>query len=83
MSKNVSLSIENHMQIYEKKLSKPSMTNPELAQWAKDEFNLSKLPSSSTISKCLKRVREGDTNQTDVKNRKRIRKGKWPVRISI
>lgn len=50
--------LDNHLEIYEKKKSKPSMTNPELADWAQVQFKLEKKPNPSTISKILKRGAE-------------------------
>jgi hypothetical protein len=79
--KNVSLSIQNRLDIYDMKKKKSSMTNAQLAMWAKEEFQLTKAPDSSTISKILKRGAEGSIKQSDIKNRKRVRKVKWPVII--
>ncbi|EPB91822.1 hypothetical protein HMPREF1544_01330 [Mucor circinelloides 1006PhL] len=76
--KNASLSIQNHFEICELKKKKSSWTNVQLAMWAKEEYNLPKAPHSSTVSKILKRGEQGLTEQTDIKNRRRSRKGKWP-----
>ena len=78
--KNASLSIQNHFEICELKKKKPSWTNVQLAMWAEEKYNLPKAPDSSTVSKILKRGEQGLTEQTDIKNRRRSRKGKWPVR---
>ncbi|KAL7327757.1 hypothetical protein PS15p_206142 [Mucor circinelloides] len=76
--KNASLSIQNHFEICELKKKKPSWTNVQLAMWTKEEYNLPKAPDSSTVSKIFKRGEQGLTEQTDIKNRRRSRKGKWP-----
>ena len=83
MSKNISLSINNHIAIYDKKFQNKSITNPQLALWAKEEFKLNKSPSPSTISKILKKVEQGLLKPTPNKDRKRTRKGKWPVTFII
>ncbi|EPB81418.1 hypothetical protein HMPREF1544_11853 [Mucor circinelloides 1006PhL] len=77
---NASLSIQNHFEICELKKKKPSWwTNVQLAMWAEEKYNLPKAPDSSTVSKILKRGEQGLTEQTDIKNRRRSRKGKkWP-----
>lgn len=78
---NVSLTMDNRLDICNKKKSRPTMTNDDLAHWAKEEFNLLKLPSASTISKILKRGSQGLIKPDEFKSRKRARKGKWPVSV--
>ncbi|OAD65922.1 hypothetical protein PHYBLDRAFT_152948 [Phycomyces blakesleeanus NRRL 1555(-)] len=52
------------------------MSNPQLAEWAKETFDLQKAPDASTISKFLKRGDKDLIIQANIKNRKRVRKGK-------
>lgn len=80
MNKNISLSKQDQQTIYEYKLAHPKLTLEELARWAKKKFKLPKLPSTSTISKSLKRIKEeGPGEYSENAKRKRNVKGKYPV----
>ncbi|KAG0161824.1 hypothetical protein DFQ30_005377, partial [Apophysomyces sp. BC1015] len=58
----VSLTHAQRLEISAKKNANPKLTNRELAEWAKQEFKLPKLPNITTISKLLKRNREDSDN---------------------
>lgn len=77
--KNTVMDIEHHVQIYERKLKFPSLTNEKLAEWAKITFDLNKSPDKSTISKIISKGKKGQLNTTAPAGRKRARKPKWPV----
>ncbi|OAD76884.1 Homeodomain-like DNA binding domain-containing transcription factor [Phycomyces blakesleeanus NRRL 1555(-)] len=76
--KNILLNIANHLEICDMKKKKPSISNPQLAEWAKKTFGFQKAPDASTISKILKRGDQVLIMQADVKNRKCVIKGQWP-----
>ncbi|KAG2216300.1 hypothetical protein INT45_012478 [Circinella minor] len=54
---NVSLTGPQHLEIFKHKQANKELTHAALAKWAKDRFNLEKLPNLSTISKTLKSIK--------------------------
>lgn len=84
MSKNASLTKENHQLIFEHNQANSKLTHEELAKWAKEKFKLSKVSSRTTITKSLKRIRtEGPGNTPENAKRKRDAQGKYPVNNAI
>ncbi|KAF7720616.1 hypothetical protein EC973_006930, partial [Apophysomyces ossiformis] len=61
---NVSMTNEQRDHIYIKKQEIPKMTLTELATWARRAFQLEKEPDITTISRILKRKREGSPEPT-------------------
>ncbi|OAD81105.1 hypothetical protein PHYBLDRAFT_72926 [Phycomyces blakesleeanus NRRL 1555(-)] len=59
ISKCLDHHIANHFEICDMRKKKPSMSNPQLAEWAKETFGLQKASDASTISKILKRKDQG------------------------
>lgn len=66
--------------MYEHKQANPKLTHQELANWAKNKFELSKVPSKAKISKSVKRTLiDGLGNYSEDPKRKRQVPAKYPV----
>lgn len=82
-AKTGNLTNEQVQQIYNEFLSRPKISQKDLAKWAKAKFNLQRLPSQSTISRIISKKRCAigvPKNDLNLK-RKRVSQKLWTKRL--